>query len=120
MPKEIRTTFLENSRSWASRRGLFGSQAFLRYVMLTYLDSLTRISSDFVFKGGNLLWLYIDTPRATIDLDLATITATRHAAVKESLAQACQHVEGISFSILKFEEVQSEGKLGTAVHRLQD
>lgn len=115
MPKEKIKTFLGKSRSWASRRGLFGPQAFLRYVMLTYLDSLTRISSDFVFKGGNLLWLYIDTPRATIDLDLATITATSHAAVKESLAQACQHAEGISFFILKFEEVQSEGKLGAAV-----
>ena len=75
MPKEKIKTFLGKSRSWASQRGLFGPQAFLRYVMLTYLDSLTRISSDFVFKGGNLLWLYIDTPRATVDLDLATISA---------------------------------------------
>ena len=115
MPKEKIRTFLGKSRSWASKRGLFGPQAFLRYVMLTYLDSLTRISSDFVFKGGNLLWLYIETPRATVDLDLATITAISHTAVKESLAQACLGAEGISFSILKFEEVQSEGKLGAAV-----
>jgi hypothetical protein len=115
MPKEKVKTFLGKARSWASKRGLFGPQAFLRYVILTYLDSLTKISSDFVFKGGNLLWLYIETPRATVDLDLATITATNHKAVKESLAQACQNVDGIKFSILKFEEVESEGKLGAAV-----
>lgn len=115
MPKEKMKTFLGKARSWASKRGLFGPQAFLRYVMLTYLDSLAKISPDFVFKGGNLLWLYIETPRATVDLDLATLTATNHEAVKESLTQVCQNVKGIRFSILKFEEVESEGKIGAAV-----
>jgi len=114
MSKEKTKTFLGKARSWASRRGLFGPQVFLRYVMLTYLDSLSQVSSDFVFKGGNLLWLYIGTPRATVDLDLATVTMVSHIAVKKSLAQACQHVEGISFSILKFEEVHKEGKMGAA------
>src|SRR5690349_15669524 len=75
-------TFQARSRSWAAKNGISGPQAFLRYVMLSYLEALGQVSSDFVFKGGNLLWVYIETPRATVDLDLATLTLESHAAVR--------------------------------------
>ena len=50
-----------------------------------------------------------------MDLDLATMTTVNHQSVRELLAEACKSVEGISFSILKFDEVQSDGKLGAAI-----
>ena len=56
-------TFIARSRSWAAKKGIFGSQAFLRYVMLSYLEALGQVPNDFVFKGGNLLYLHRDPTR---------------------------------------------------------
>jgi hypothetical protein len=76
MPKE--KSVLAEARTWATKRGLFGTQAFLKYVILRFTENLSQVSDEVVFKGGNLLWVYIGTPRATIDLDLATLKTTSH------------------------------------------
>ncbi len=55
MPKP----FLARAKSWATKNKLFGPQAFLKYVLFTYVEALHRQSDEFVFKGGNLLWVYI-------------------------------------------------------------
>jgi len=108
-------SFMTRARTWAAQRGLFGPQAFLRYVMFSYLESLNQVSGDFVFKGGNLLWIYINTPRATVDLDLTTLKTRSHERAKNLLEEACTVAEGIHFSVEKFEEVKSDQKLGAAV-----
>jgi len=57
--------FVVRARNWARKHGLFGTQGFFRYVMFLFIETLAKVSNDFVFKGGNLLWMYIKTPRAT-------------------------------------------------------
>lgn len=53
---------------WKKENNQHGRQAFSRFIMLTFLEGLQTVSDDFVFKGGNLLWHYIDTPRETVYL----------------------------------------------------
>ncbi len=84
-------------------------------MIFSYLESLNQISGDFVFKGGNLLWIYIKTPRATIDLDLTTLKTQTHIIAKRFLNEACTVAKGIYFSVEKFEEIKNEKKLGVAV-----
>lgn len=62
MPKS--KSVLAKARAWALKRKLFGPQAFLRYAIFGFAETLNQVSDDFVFKGGNLLWIYIATPRA--------------------------------------------------------
>src|SRR5437868_1156992 len=98
-PRSIRKSILAEARVWAMKRNLFGAQAFLRYVILRFAENLCQVSDDFVFKGGNLLWIYINTPRATTDLDLATLKTVSHALIKESLERACELDQEIRYSI---------------------
>jgi len=74
-------TFLAQAKSWATRNKLFGKQAFLRHVIFQFVEQLNAISDDFIFKGGNLLWVYLHTPRTTIDLDLSTLRTNTHESV---------------------------------------
>jgi hypothetical protein len=67
MPKDKKAkSILAQARLWATRNRLFGTQAFLRFVMFTFVEKINQVSNDFIFKGGNLLWIYIHTPRATV------------------------------------------------------
>ncbi len=109
---------LAQARSWATRNRLFGTQAFLRYVMFTFVEKINQVSEDFIFKGGNLLWVYIHTPRATVDLDFSTFKIFSHAVVRKVLEAACKdnsNENEISFSILSFKEVDQDEKQGAAV-----
>lgn len=47
MPK-----FVVEARKWAKANGLRGPQAFLKYVVFTFIELLNSVSDDFVFKGG--------------------------------------------------------------------
>ena len=119
MPKvKKEKSVLAQARSWATRNRLFGTQAFLRYVMFTFVEKINQVSDDFIFKGGNLLWVYIHTPRSTVDLDLSTFKSSSHAAVRKVLEAACDEnskENDIYFSILSFKEVEQDGKQGAAV-----
>jgi len=109
-------TFLKSARKWAKENGLHGPQAFLRYTMLNFVEAINRVSSQFIFKGGNLLWIYIKTPRATVDLDFATKKLNAHDAVRKALEGACKEGgKGITYSIKSFSEVEQEGKRGADV-----
>jgi hypothetical protein len=108
--------FLKKARKWARENNLHGPQAFLRYTMLNFVEAVNKVSSDFVFKGGNLLWVYIKTPRATIDLDFATRRLNTHDAVRKALEKAClEGGEGITYTIKGFSEVGQDGKRGAEV-----
>ncbi len=114
MPKK--PSFIKSARKWASENDLHGPQAFLRYTMLNFVEAINRVSSEFIFKGGNLLWVYIKTPRATVDLDFATKKVKTHDAVRSVLEMACKEgCEGITYSVLSFSEVQQEEKRGADV-----
>ena len=106
---------LAQARSWATKRGLFGAQVFLKYVILSFAENLNRVSDEVVFKGGNLLWVYIDTPRATTDLDLATLNINSHMLAKELIQKACSVESEIQFSLLTFKEISLHDKLGAAL-----
>ncbi len=111
-------SILAQARSWATRNKLFGTQAFLRYVMLRFLEDINRVSDEFIFKGGNLLWIYIQTPRATVDLDLATREMNSHKKVRAVLEKACATEPvpgGIRFSIVEFKGIDQDGKQGAAI-----
>lgn len=110
-----RCSVLGQARSWATKHGLFGPQAFLRYIILTYLESLNDVSRDFVFKGGNLLWTYIRTPRSTVDLDLATLTLGTHEEVRRVLEKACRISKEITFSISEFKKIDKNSVSGASV-----
>lgn len=107
-----RKTILAKARAWAAKNKLFGAQAFFRYVILSFIENLNQISDDFVFKGGNLLWVYIGTPRSTIDLDFATLKINSHDKVKEALEAACKLKGEIRFSLISFKEIEQEVKSG--------
>ena len=102
------------AKQWAVKKRLFGTQALLRYVILTFAECLNQVSDEFIFKGGNLLWVYIATPRAMIDLDLATLQTTSHSKVRKLLERACSHSQEMTFSILEFEKIEIEGHSAAA------
>jgi hypothetical protein len=109
-------TFLAMARSWISRNQLHGPHAFLRFVMLAYVQRLNEITDEFVFKGGNLLWLYIKTPRSTVDIDFVTRSLANHQDVRNKLEEVCRRSDGnIQFSIKSFEPTEQQGTLGAAV-----
>jgi hypothetical protein len=116
MPKEGKP-FFARAKSWAMKMGLFGPQAFFRYVAFTYVDCLAEETDDFVCKGGNLLWLYIHTPRQTVDLDLVTLKADSTDKVKTLLESACRRGKdkGISFRLRSLKEVIQQGERGASV-----
>lgn len=100
---------------WKLENGQHGKQAFSRFIMLKFLDALMETSNDFVFKGGNLLWHYIQTPRETVDLDLATLTIKSHREVKELMEKSFTRHDDIDFSIKDFKEIDGTNELAAAV-----
>ncbi len=102
---------IAQARVWATKKKLFGPQAFLRYVILSFAENLNQVSDDFVFKGGNLLWVYIATPRATVDLDLVTLKSNSHTQVRRSFEKACQIESQLVFSVHSFKEIEKEEHL---------
>lgn len=115
MPKKEKS-FLAKAKLWAEANSLHGQNAFVRYVMFVFAENLASVCDDFVFKGGNLLWLYIHTPRATVDLDFATKTIDTHSSVKKYLQAACKlSLPEIGFRIAEFKEVTQQGMKGAAV-----
>lgn len=115
MAETKKSTFRGRAKAWAAKQELHGPQAFFRFVIFTYLDCLAQESDEFVFKGGNLLWLYIHTPRETIDLDLVTRRLKSTTEVEKVLARATRHAEGIEFNVLSIKDVTAEGSSGAAV-----
>jgi len=112
VPKQ---NFLGLYNSWAAKHNQHGRHAFQRFVMLTFLEAIEEISSDFVFKGGNLLWHYIKTPRQTVDLDFSTLTINSHSEVSAILEKTTNFYEDITFKVKKFVEINRDDGRGAAV-----
>lgn len=102
------------SKKWAAKYKLSGPQAFLRYVMFHFVEKLSETSDDFVFKGGNLLWVYIATPRATIDLDFVTLKNNSDETIKSILENACAQSVDIKFKLISYRSVVQQSKTGAS------
>ena len=100
------------AKKWATKYKLTGPQAFLRYIMFHFVEKLSETSDDFIFKGGNLLWVYIQTPRATIDLDFATLKSKSDQTVKSALEKACANSQKIKFELCKYTSIVQQDKTG--------
>lgn len=58
---------------WKIETGEHGPRAMTRFVIIQFVEGLQLVAPDrYIFKGGNLLWHYIKTPRSTVDVDFAT------------------------------------------------
>lgn len=109
-------TFMAKATSWLTKNKLYGPYAFLRFVMLVFVQRLNQVTDEFVFKGGNVLWLYIKTPRATVDADFVTRSLANHDDVKQKLEQACGRQDGeVQFSIESFNPIEQQAGRGAAV-----
>lgn len=103
------------AKKWANKNKLVGPQAFLRFVMFHFVEKLSETSNDFVFKGGNLLWVYIATPRATIDLDFVTLKSKSDEPVRLILEKVCTHSDEIKFKLIRYKSIVQQDKLGANV-----
>jgi predicted nucleotidyltransferase component of viral defense system len=114
MPKATEKSFLARASSWATSQNVYGPQAFLKFVIFNFLECLNESSDEFIFKGGNLLWIYIQTPRQTIDLDLATRNLSNSDKIQSLLKDACALGEkkGIQFHLSNYQI--TEDKKGAA------
>ncbi len=114
MPRTKEKSFLARARSWATSQNIHGPQAFLKFVIFHFVECLNESSDEFIFKGGNLLWIYIQTPRQTIDLDLATRNLSNSRKIQSLLEDACALGEkkGIQFNLSNYQII--EDKKGAA------
>lgn len=80
--------------------------------MFHFVENLCETSDDFVFKGGNLLWVYIATPRATIDLDFVTLKNKSDEKVRTILEEACARSEDIKFKLARYKSIIQQDKTG--------
>ncbi len=103
--------FLARAKSWAAKNKLFGPQSFLKYVIFTFIEALNKQSEEFVFKGGNLLWAYIRTPRATVDLDFSTLKVSDNEAIRKILV-GLREAKGIKFGLTEFRGIEEKAKRG--------
>lgn len=101
--------------SWKKENDQHGRQAFSRYIMLRFLDGLQAQSDDFIFKGGNLLWHYIKTPRETIDLDLSTQTLKSHLEIKSEIEKSFTLHDEIKFKVKEFKEAENAPEIGAVI-----
>ena len=102
------------AKKWAVKNKLNGPQAFLRYVMFHFVEKLSETSDDFALKGGNLLWVYIATPRATIDLDFVTLKNKSDETIKSILEKACADSEDIKFKLIRYKSIIQQDKTGAS------
>ncbi len=110
-----KTGLLAQAKKWAGQNNLVGPQAFLRYVMFLFVEKLSETSNDFILKGGNLLWVYIATPRATVDLDFVTLKSNSDETVKSMLEKACSKSEEIKFKLIRYKSIVQQNKTGANV-----
>lgn len=60
--------------NWKITNNLHGPSALNKFIMTKFIENLSNETAPgkYVFKGGNLLWFYIKTPRPTVDIDFSS------------------------------------------------
>jgi len=108
----LNNKFILRARKFINKYKLKGPSGFIKYVILNYIEAVNKVTDDFIFKGGNLVWYYIKTPRATIDLDLCTISLNSSDEIKNILNKASSLIDGIVYSLENYKEVKVKDKIG--------
>lgn len=109
--KERPLNFGDGFRAWKKKTGFAGTTAITRYVMFLFLEELNnRRPDEYIVKGGNLLWHYINTPRPTTDLDLTTLTMSEVDQILEDMKDLS--ASGVAFKVVKHEVKTSNRHVG--------
>lgn len=106
--------FKKNFVKWKSETGEHGPRAMTRFVIMQFVEGLQSVAPDrYIFKGGNLLWHYIKTPRSTVDVDFATDTEVEIDQVLKDFSNVI--VDGCTFKVKNHAVVDGADKSGLAV-----
>jgi len=106
--------FKKNFSKWKTETGEHGPRAMTRFVIMEFVEGLQRVAPDkYIFKGGNLLWHYIKTPRSTVDVDFATESNIETNVVVSDFSSVVS--EGCEFKVRDYKLVESDEKSGLAV-----
>ncbi|HCR72538.1 MAG TPA: hypothetical protein DIW23_13920 [Anaerolineae bacterium] len=106
--------FKKNFAKWKTETGEHGPRAMTRFVIMQFVEGLQSVAPDrYIFKGGNLLWHYIKTPRSTVDVDFATDNEVEVAQVLEDFASV--QTDGCKFIVRSHNAVESNEKSGLTV-----
>lgn len=106
--------FKKNFAKWKTETGEHGPRAMTRFVIMQFVEGLQSVAPDrYIFKGGNLLWHYIKTPRSTVDVDFATDVEVELEQVLKDFSSV--RTDGCTFSVKTHNAVESDEKSGLAV-----
>ena len=106
--------FKKNFTKWKSETGEHGPRAMTRFVIMQFVEGLQFVAPDrYIFKGGNLLWHYIKTPRSTVDVDFATDVEVEIEQVLKDFSSV--KTDGCSFKVKDHNAVETDEKSGLAV-----
>lgn len=106
--------FKKNFVKWKSETGEHGPRAMTRFVIMQFVEGLQSVAPDrYIFKGGNLLWHYIKTPRSTVDIDFATDTEVEIDQVLKDFSSVITN--GCTFKVKNHTAVDGTDKSGLAV-----
>ncbi len=109
------STFKNQFIKWKTDNDQHGPLALTRFVMLFFIEGLQVAAPDrYVFKGGNLLWHYIKTPRSTVDIDFAT---EENIEINQVISDFNNiKISDCEFVIKSSRLIQSNNKTGAAIH----
>ncbi len=107
-------TFKKNFAKWKIETGENGPRAMTRFVIIQFVEGLQSVAPDrYIFKGGNLLWHYINTPRSTVDVDFATDIKIEIGQVLRDFSSV--QTKGCTFLVKSHHAVETHEKSGLAV-----
>jgi hypothetical protein len=86
--------------------------AHLKYFLLVFARHLNEVSKDYVFKGGNVIWYYINTPRRTVDLDAITLSLKTPEMVLKDFEAACRLNSALGYHVTKHRIVDKTEEIG--------
>jgi len=99
---------------WKNDNGEHGPRAMTRFVIIKFVEGLQSVAPDkYIFKGGNLLWHYIKTPRSTVDVDFATDVELEVGQVLKDFGDV--RAEGCEFKLKNHKSVETDEKSGLSV-----
>lgn len=106
--------FKKNFAKWKTKTGEHGPRAMTRFVIMQFVEGLQSAAPDkYIFKGGNLLWHYIKTPRSTVDIDFATDIEIEIEQVLKDFASV--QIDGCTCIVKVHNVVKSDEKSGLAI-----
>jgi predicted nucleotidyltransferase component of viral defense system len=106
--------FKKTFAKWKLMNNEHGPRAMTRFVIMQFVEGLQSVAPDrYIFKGGNLLWHYIKTPRSTVDVDFATDIELEVEQVLKDFSSV--QTEGCTFLVKAHNAVESDEKSGLAV-----